>query len=85
MSVVIDGANAGLDILIDDISITPAEEIDVKNNPYGCVVNGDFEIGDSRYCKCNITNFLLFYLYIFNKITLLSCCNVCFRGMRRGQ
>ena len=42
----IDGVIEGIDIVIDDVSITPS---DVSFS--GCIQNSDFEIGDSRNCK----------------------------------
>ena len=68
VSVAIDGAREGLDILIDEISIIPAEKVSARDNPNGCIANGDFEVGDSRYCACKITCILIFH-HLFLLIT----------------
>jgi len=53
VGVQIDGADPGLIITIDNVSITPYEHVDLQTDPPGgCVQNWDFEIGDSRHWKC---------------------------------
>jgi len=57
VSLQIDGADYNLDIVIDDVTITPYEHVDLQSDPSllqagGCVENWDFEIGDSRNWEC---------------------------------
>ena len=51
----VDGVREGVQIGLDDIKIVP----DTESEGLNCIRNGDFEVGDSRNCKCFIDFYVI--------------------------